>query len=729
MLEESEKMANNDPYILLVHPLYGNETNNRIFHPGIEIPISLAYLSSYLEQHGIPNDILDLRIERDPEKALRKYIKTRKPLAVGLTASTANIQNAAETAGQIKNINSDISTIIGGWHASALPEETLKNYRQFDYLVHGEGEIALLNLANCLSHGQKPDDIKSVAFRVNGSLQVNPREKLISNLDEIPFPAIHKVSIDQYRPAAATRNYLKLPSTGISVGRGCPYACLFCYKGVWGNGVRFRSPENVIEEIEVYIKKYGIKDFRFYDDTITFPKWDLKHFCEEIIRRKLNISWNCWSRVNDVDEEKLRLMKMAGCYHIKFGIEFGTEKALKLARKAATLDQARTALALCKKVGIECKGSFIFGIPGETEADCIETLKFALKVSPHFATFYPFDPIPGSPFYRKIASGQIDPKHDMIDRSVAEKIANQAYRSFYFRFRFVLQRLKSLLLHPKREAVMLGSGMKMLACYGLRKLRRAKSVSGNVKKDKTKSDVRSCLEKVAHRKIFEKVALRVVELILSLAALIVTFPLMVIIGIIIKIDSPGPCIFRQKRIGKNRRTDVQSADADSKEFPLCLRKKDLGGRPFTFYKFRTMYKDARERYPELYEYKYGPEEIDKMFFKISDDPRLTRFGKHLRKTTLDELPNCINVLKGDVTLVGPRPDIPEMIQYYKPQQRKKTMVKPGITGLSQINGRGLLNFQETLKCDVEYVENQSFGMDLKIIFKTFYVMIKRIGAF
>lgn len=455
--------------ILFVHPLYGEETEERIFQPGIEFPISLVYLSAYLDQRGIDNSILDLRLEHDPLKALHEHIRIKRPLAVGITASTAAIDNAAWVAGWVKSIDKQIITVIGGWHASALPEETLKKYPQFDYLIHGEGEIALSNLMECLAGGSPAEQCRGLAFRSNGSIQVNPREPLISNLNEIPFPDREKVPINRYHPKLGTRNYMRLPSTGILVGRGCPYNCLFCYKGVWGKGIRFRSPENVLEEIEMCIDRFGIRDFRFYDDTVTFPRWDLKSLCEAIIDRKLNISWNCWSRVNDVDEDKLRLMKEAGCYHIKFGIEFGTEKALKLARKGATLDQARNAVNLAKKAGIECKGSFVLGIPKETAEDCLKTIEFALEISPHFATFYPFDPIPGSPFYKQIAQGKIDPKQDILPQEITQDLANKAYRSFYLRPTFFFQRLNSLLLHPKREGFMILDGAFMIATFWIKK--------------------------------------------------------------------------------------------------------------------------------------------------------------------------------------------------------------------------------------------------------------------
>lgn len=457
--------------ILLVHPLYGEATEARIFQPGVEFPISLTYLAAYLDHRGIENDILDLRLRPEPLQALREHIGRRKPFAVGITASTAAIENAAWVARRVKAIDKKIVTVIGGWHASALPEETLQRYADFDYLIHGEGEVALTDLLSSLAEGRGVDACKGLAFRRHGGIQVNPRGPLVADLNTLPLPAREKVRITDYHPNPGTRNYWTLPSTGILVGRGCPYNCLFCYKGVWGKGVRFRTPDNVLEEIELCIERYGIRDFRFYDDTITFPRWGLKQFCESIIRKKLDITWNCWSRVNDVNEEKLLLMKKAGCYHIKFGIEFGTEKALQLAHKGATLDQARKAIALCKKVKIECKGSFVFGIPGETLEDCQQTVRFALETSPHFATFYPFDPIPGSHYYQQIARGAIDPATGMLPPHATRRLADEAYKAFYFRAAFVVQRFRAFLLHPLRELSMVIDGAVMIATFLYRRAR------------------------------------------------------------------------------------------------------------------------------------------------------------------------------------------------------------------------------------------------------------------
>ena len=171
-----------------------------------------------------------------------------------------------------------------------------------------------------------------------------------------------------------------------------------------------------------------------------------------------------------------------------------------------------------------------------------------------------------------------------------------------------------------------------------------------------------------------------------------------------KIDSQGRVIFTQTRVGKDF-------------------------KKFSFYKFRTMYEDANKKFPELYEYDFTENEIENMMFKIEKDPRITKAGLYLRKTSLDELPNLVNVIKGEMNIVGPRPEIPEMIRYYKTWQMKKFTVKPGITGLAQTNGRGNLTFQKTIDYDLNYINNRTISMDLYIFWKTLFVVIRALGAF
>jgi lipopolysaccharide/colanic/teichoic acid biosynthesis glycosyltransferase len=197
---------------------------------------------------------------------------------------------------------------------------------------------------------------------------------------------------------------------------------------------------------------------------------------------------------------------------------------------------------------------------------------------------------------------------------------------------------------------------------------------------------------------------RLFEISVALLVLVLTSPIMLIEAVIIRRGTPGPVLFLQQRVGINR-------------------------KPFTFVKFRTLYADARQRFPHLYAYKYTDEELRTFRFKVERDPRVTPQGAWLRAASLDELPNFWCVLRGDMALVGPRPEIPEMLPYYHGDMLKKFSVRPGITGYAQISGRGRLTFFETVKYDVEYVEKRSFLLDLKILWKTVEKVILRHGAF
>lgn len=185
---------------------------------------------------------------------------------------------------------------------------------------------------------------------------------------------------------------------------------------------------------------------------------------------------------------------------------------------------------------------------------------------------------------------------------------------------------------------------------------------------------------------------------LALIGLIATSPVLALIAIAVRMDSPGPALFRQTRIGR-------------------------GGRAFTFYKFRGMFVDARERFPERYEYRYSAEEVRELRFHEGHDPRVTRVGAFIRRTSLDELPNLVNVLLGDMSLVGPRPEIPEMIPYYAHHAKTVLSVKPGITSLAKCVGRDDLTFEETLELDLRYVRERCLRMDLAILFGTVWKIV------
>lgn len=199
------------------------------------------------------------------------------------------------------------------------------------------------------------------------------------------------------------------------------------------------------------------------------------------------------------------------------------------------------------------------------------------------------------------------------------------------------------------------------------------------------------------------VAKRTIDVVGASLLLLLAAPVMAVLAVMIRLDSPGPAVFRQQRV-------------------------TLGGRVFTFYKFRTMWVDARERYPDLYDYRRTGT-LGDIYYKLEDDPRNTRVGTWLRRTTLDELPNLVNVLKGDMSLVGPRPELPQLISHYRPEDLALFFTKAGLTGLAQVAGRSLLTVRERITLDVRYVAQQTLLLDLRILARTVLVVLVGRGAF
>jgi lipopolysaccharide/colanic/teichoic acid biosynthesis glycosyltransferase len=226
---------------------------------------------------------------------------------------------------------------------------------------------------------------------------------------------------------------------------------------------------------------------------------------------------------------------------------------------------------------------------------------------------------------------------------------------------------------------------------------------------------------------------RIFELTATVVVLTLGLPVMAVTAILVRLDSPGPILFLHRR--PSRSIKVRGRH--------LLKRTDLipppgGFEPDTLYfvpsyftlpKFRTMYADARERFPELYSYDFSTEDFHKQFPTPHPDPRLTRVGAVLRKLSIDELPNLWSVLAGHLRLVGPRPEAPEVLRHYLPEQMYKFSCKPGITGLAQINGRGHLTWGETIGWDLKYLSTRTVGLDVKILLLTLKRVLQRDGAF
>lgn len=340
-------------------------------------PLGLTYIASVLENNNHYVKIIDSEIEGLDLKGTINEIKKFGADIVGITSTTPIFHVAKKLAEMVKK-ELKISVIIGGPHVTVMPEDTMKE-ENFDYGVYGEGEETFLELVNSLEKKKSLDNIKGIIFRKKGKIKINGPRPFNQKLDNLPIPNRKLVDLDKYTWSVPTKGIIKF--TTIMTSRGCPFDCIFCsQRTMFGTKVRFRSSESVISEIEHIVNDLGIKHFVFIDDTLTLNKERLIEICNGIIDKKLDVTWEGWTRANTVDEEILKLMKKAGFIRVSFGIESGNPYILKIIKKGVELEDVERAYKLAKKVGLETRGSVIIGNPNETKKTIWDTLRFIRKL-------------------------------------------------------------------------------------------------------------------------------------------------------------------------------------------------------------------------------------------------------------------------------------------------------------------------------------------------------------
>ena len=363
-------------------------------------PLSLCYLAAYTRSQGITTDILDASpLGLDNESLVRKAIQMN-PDFVGFTASTLSIRRAALLANKIKIANKSIKTLIGGHHLTSLPENTIAQFSGFDIGIIGEGELTVIDLLTNFTMGKNLEDINGVVFRRDGHIHVTAPRKLIDNLDVLPIPAWdllrafeHKF---RYRPSLISLN--RLPSLSVMFSRGCLGTCKFCSNVIFGKSYRTHSPHYFIE-IMKYLKRRGIIDLSFQDSCFGWNRERTLLLCELMIKNNLKYSWNCQSRADILNEQLIRLMKKAGCWQIKFGIESLSPALLRNLNKDIAIGDINKAITLCKRYQIKTVGYFLIGNPGETYKDIRNMIYFATTSGLDDFKLNYLTPYPGSMFY------------------------------------------------------------------------------------------------------------------------------------------------------------------------------------------------------------------------------------------------------------------------------------------------------------------------------------------
>jgi anaerobic magnesium-protoporphyrin IX monomethyl ester cyclase len=451
--------------ITLVNPPYPLNAHS---HPPF-IPLGLAYLGAVAERAGHHVTVIDCQGERLSYEGFRSRIAGVPSDVVGVTSTTLLYKSAKTIMELAREVHPNAVNMIGGSHVSFWDENALNETQAFDVIVRKEGELTFLDLLERIQAKKGYEDVLGTTVRTKDCIQRNQDRPFLHDLDSLPSPAYHLLPLDSYHRMGKT-------IFPIVTSRGCVQWCDFCSTvRMFGRGYRVRNPKSVVDDMEALHNKYGESQFTFYDDAFTINRNHTLEMCDDIKARKLNVEWDCETRVDAVDKEVLERMYDAGCITIWFGVESGSEKILDKMHKKINREQVREAFKMAQKAGMMTIASAVIGFPGETEETAWETINFINSLNPDDIGCYIATPYPGTPMYEEVikngwlrvtdfnkydtATPTFETPYLSMER--LREIKYKAHQKFYLRPRYVFKMMRKGGTYGR-------SGLKTSAAYALR---------------------------------------------------------------------------------------------------------------------------------------------------------------------------------------------------------------------------------------------------------------------
>lgn len=373
--------------ILLLHPPLANRRPN---YQGL--PLGLLYIASFLKGRGHIVKVIDYFTEPYTRGRLLQVIEDFRPELVGYSAMTANYPQAVSINQDIKKAVKALRTIIGGAHATAFPEETLKD--GFDIVARAEGEETMAEIAEGLDMA----GIKGLSFCRDGVISHNQERPLELNIDCFSLSARDLFPMDRYRNTLPSGHR----ATVLFTSRGCPFNCIFCCAGksIFGKKVRFHSPAAIIKDMEEIIKIYNIRGFDIEDDNFLVQEDRAREMTDGFISRKWDIRFTIQATANFIRSiTLLNKMRRAGCVEITLGFESGSPEILRKIKKGISVEESIRASRLIKKAHIQLGGNFMLGFPYDTPRTIRETIALAKRVNVDRPSFFIVTPLPGSELF------------------------------------------------------------------------------------------------------------------------------------------------------------------------------------------------------------------------------------------------------------------------------------------------------------------------------------------
>lgn len=410
------------------------------------MPLSLPYLAGPLKQAGHEVRIMDryadqCRLGSDKallDKALLQTVTEFKPDLIGLNAISPLVFDLVETAVLIRRVFTG-PLLAGGHHATALPEATLKKIPELDAVITGEGEYSLLHFAE----GAKPQEIPGLWWRENGRITGSPAAQ-IADLDKLPFPDFSVLDLSYYmKRGLDTIRHHYVSSISLLASRGCAKKCEFCSESLtYGKGVRFHSPEYVVELVAKVYKDYGIEGIYFHDNDFLINRSRAEAICGLMIKRGLQhrLIWGIQARAEHIEPGIVRRLKQAGCVIIEVGIESDSQAVLDAMHKDSTVETNERAIRICQDEGMKLHVYMLTGLEGETLSDLERRLKWLKRLQPFSFSWSQLDIHPGTRLYQRLRPGVFEHMpwsqeavHDYYHRQQLSRISSRDREAWMFR--------------------------------------------------------------------------------------------------------------------------------------------------------------------------------------------------------------------------------------------------------------------------------------------------------
>ena len=413
---------------------------------GIYPPLGVAYLAAAARRAGFPVSIIEAHAQDLSYDQVVRSVRHIRPDVVGITSTTFNWPVVAELARRLRASSPGFMLWVGGPQLSLFPDECMAEVA-LDAAVLGEGDETVVELLGRLGRGEPLAGIPGSLVRQDGELVRGPQREPIADLDGLALPAIDLLPLQRYRSLT-----LPVPFVSMTTTRGCPYRCRYCSQVYVGGTYREHGTERVVDEMNRAVREFGAREIVFFDETFSLNRKRTLALCEAILARGPRVRWNVRTRADLLPDEVLAAMADAGCCSIHVGIEAGTERVRRLMNKKLDLGKARQALAEAQRLGIETRGYFMLGYPGETRAEMQQTIGLAAELPLDWASFSITQSMPGTGIYADLLEqdpGAGDYWRDYTLQRVSrppgyfeteelsahqlEALLHRAYRVFYLR--------------------------------------------------------------------------------------------------------------------------------------------------------------------------------------------------------------------------------------------------------------------------------------------------------